>query len=98
MLLVQHVFYNMNLSCFIFPWFITKIQNDGEGIPVQIHQEYNVYVPELIFGHLHTSDNYDDTELRVTGGRNGYGAKLTNIFSTMFTVECADTTTHRYSL
>ena len=28
----------------------------------------------------------------VTGGRNGYGAKLTNIFSTQFTVETNDTT------
>ena len=49
-----------------------------------------MYVPELIFGHLLTSDNYDDTEKRVTGGRNGFGAKLTNVFSTEFTVECLD--------
>ncbi len=27
----------------------------------------------------------------VTGGRNGYGAKLTNVFSTEFIVECNDT-------
>jgi DNA topoisomerase-2 len=47
-------------------------------------------VPELIFGHLLTSSNYDDTEKKVTGGRNGYGAKLTNIFSKKFTVETAD--------
>ncbi|PHJ15103.1 dna topoisomerase [Cystoisospora suis] len=44
----------------------------------------------MIFGQLLTSDNYDDSECRVTGGRNGYGAKLTNIFSQEFTVECAD--------
>ncbi|CBZ55157.1 hypothetical protein NCLIV_055820 [Neospora caninum Liverpool] len=66
------------------------IWNDGEGIPVAIHQEHKVYVPEMIFGQLLTSDNYDDSECRVTGGRNGYGAKLTNIFSSEFTVECAD--------
>ncbi|EPT26031.1 DNA topoisomerase 2, putative [Toxoplasma gondii ME49] len=66
------------------------IWNDGEGIPVAIHQEHKVYVPEMIFGQLLTSDNYDDSECRVTGGRNGYGAKLTNIFSREFTVECAD--------
>ena len=38
-------------------------------------------MPELIFGHLLTSSNYDDGEKKVTGGRNGYGAKLANIFS-----------------
>jgi DNA gyrase/topoisomerase IV subunit B len=37
-----------------------------------------------------TSSNYDDKEEKITGGRNGYGAKLCNIFSTMFTVETAD--------
>jgi DNA topoisomerase II len=50
----------------------------------------NVRVPELIFGHLLTSSNYDDSEKKVTGGRNGCGAKLANIFSTEFIVETAD--------
>jgi len=49
-----------------------------------------MYVPELIFGHLLTSSNYDDSEKKVVGGRNGYGAKLANVFSTKFEVECAD--------
>ena len=48
-----------------------------------------MYVPEMIFGHLLTSSNYNDDEKKVTGGRNGYGAKLTNIFSKKFTVETA---------
>ena len=68
-----------------------SVCNDGIGIDVEIHQEYKIYVPELVFGELLTSTNYDDTEKRVTGGRNGYGAKLTNIFSTFFSVETIDT-------
>ncbi|KAH8741791.1 hypothetical protein FG386_001365 [Cryptosporidium ryanae] len=71
------------------------VYNDGEGIPIEIHKEHQVYVPELIFGHLLTSDNYDDNEDRVTGGRNGFGAKLTNIFSKEFNVECGDSGTER---
>jgi Type IIA topoisomerase (DNA gyrase/topo II, topoisomerase IV), B subunit len=67
-----------------------SVWNNGAGIPVQIHKEYNIYVPEMIFGHLLTSSNYDDAQKKVTGGRNGYGAKLTNIFSKKFTVETAD--------
>ena len=46
-------------------------------------------MPELVFGHLLTSDNYDDSEKKVVGGRNGYGAKLTNIFSSKFQIECS---------
>ncbi|BAM40193.1 DNA topoisomerase 2 [Theileria orientalis strain Shintoku] len=64
--------------------------NDGEPIPIQIHSEHNMYVPQLIFGELLTSDNYDDSEERVTGGRNGFGAKLANIFSKTFTVVVAN--------
>jgi DNA topoisomerase-2 len=66
-----------------------KVSNNGKGLPIQIHKEHKVFVPELVFGHLLTSDNYDDTEKKVTGGRNGFGAKLTNIFSSRFIVETA---------
>ena len=34
------------------------IENNGVGIPVVIHKEHNIYVPELIFGNLMTSSNY----------------------------------------
>lgn len=67
-----------------------SVYNNGDGVPVEIHQEEGVYVPELIFGHLLTSSNYDDNVKKTTGGRNGYGAKLTNIFSTEFVIETAD--------
>lgn len=66
-----------------------SIWNNGQGIPVVMHQEEKMFVPTMIFGHLLTSSNYNDEEQKVTGGRNGYGAKLCNIFSTMFTVETA---------
>lgn len=69
--------------------------NNGDGVPVEIHQDEKVYVPELIFGHLLTSSNYDDNVKKTTGGRNGYGAKLTNIFSTDFIIETADGSRHK---
>ena len=47
-------------------------------------------------GQLLTSSNYDDKEMKVTGGRNGFGAKLANIFSTEFVIETGDTKTNRY--
>ncbi|XP_051968374.1 DNA topoisomerase 2-alpha [Xyrauchen texanus] len=66
-----------------------SVWNNGKGIPVVEHKVEKVYVPALIFGQLLTSSNYDDEQKKVTGGRNGYGAKLCNIFSTKFTVETA---------
>lgn len=66
-----------------------SVYNDGQGIPVEMHATEGVWIPELIFGTLLTSSNYDDDEAKVTGGRNGYGAKLANIYSTEFVVETA---------
>ncbi|XP_028179353.1 DNA topoisomerase 2 isoform X1 [Ostrinia furnacalis] len=66
-----------------------SVYNNGCGIPVVMHKEEKMFVPTMIFGHLLTSSNYNDEEEKVTGGRNGYGAKLCNIFSTKFTVETA---------
>lgn len=69
-----------------------SVYNNGKGIPIRKQQVdgQEIYVPELIFGHLLTSSNYNDNKERVTGGRNGYGAKLTNIFSDKFTIETVD--------
>ncbi|KAF7282810.1 hypothetical protein GWI33_001951 [Rhynchophorus ferrugineus] len=64
-----------------------SVWNNGQGIPVVMHQDEKMYVPTMIFGHLLTSSNYNDEEEKVTGGRNGYGAKLCNIFSSKFIVE-----------
>jgi DNA topoisomerase-2 len=54
-----------------------------------------MYVSTLIFGHLLTSSNFNDEDEKVTGGRNGYGAKLCNVFSTKFTVESASYSEHK---
>lgn len=53
-----------------------SVYNNGKGIPIEIHEKEKIYIPELIFGNLLTSSNYDDDEKKVTGGRNGYGAKV----------------------
>ena len=66
-----------------------SVWNNGRGIPVEIHDKEKIWIPEMIFGHLLTSSNYDDEQQKVTGGRNGYGAKLCNIFSTKFSLETA---------
>lgn len=44
-----------------------SIKNDGAGIPIKYHRDHQVYVPELIFGQMMTSSNYDDSENSIVG-------------------------------
>lgn len=68
-----------------------EIFNDGDGIDIEKHAQYNnIWIPELIFGELLTSTNYNPEEDRLWGGKNGYGSKIANIFSKEFIVETVD--------
>jgi len=67
-----------------------EIINDGAIIPIVINEKENIYNHTLIFGHLLSGSNYDDSEKRYTSGRNGLGAKLTNVLSNSFSVEGVD--------
>jgi len=68
---------------------ITMI-NDGNGIDVAKHPEYDIWIPEMIFGHLRTSTNYDKDEKKIVGGKNGFGFKLVLIWSEWGSVETVD--------
>ena len=70
--------------------YISVYNNGDVGIPVEEHPEHKVLVPSMIFGELLTSSNYDDNMERTTGGRNGLGGKVGNIFSTRFQVDIDD--------
>ena len=64
--------------------------NDGNGIDVAMHPEYKIWIPELIFGHLRTSTNYNKEEKKIVGGKNGFGFKLVLIWSTEGSIETID--------
>tara|TARA_Y100001970_G_C14256331_1_gene875740 strand:- start:4648 stop:8118 length:3471 start_codon:yes stop_codon:yes gene_type:complete len=67
-----------------------EVYNDGDGIDIEVHPEHKVYIPELIFGNMLTSTNYDENEEKIIGGMNGIGAKACNIFSKKFILETVD--------
>ena len=73
-----------------------SVENSGVFIPIKKHETEKgsdgkpIWIPELVLGNLLTSSNYNDDEQRVTGGRNGYGAKLANVFSKKFWVVISD--------
>lgn len=66
------------------------IRNDGESIDVDKHPDYGIYIPQMIFGELLTSTNYDTTEKKLVGGKNGYGVKLVNIFAKQLKLTIVD--------
>jgi DNA topoisomerase-2 len=64
--------------------------NDGNGIDVAEHPEHKTWIPQMIFGELRTSTNYDKEEKKIVGGKNGFGFKLVLIWSTYGSVETID--------
>jgi len=74
---------------------VISLFNDGDGIDVEKHPEYKLWIPEMIFGHLRTSTNYRKDEEKIVGGKNGFGVKLIMIYSKWAKLETLD---HRRGL
>ena len=66
------------------------VKNNGAGVPVVMHEKEKIMIPSMIFGQLLTSENFDDNVDRKVGGTNGLGAKLANIYSSVFEIETVD--------
>lgn len=73
-----------------------SVKNGGPGIDVAKHEEYNEYVPTIIFTYMFAGENYTDTSDNKVAGKNGLGAKLTNIYSDEFTIETVDSVRGKY--
>ena len=72
---------------------VITLYNDGNGIDIAEHPEYKLWIPEMIFGHLRTSTNYDENKKeKIVGGKNGFGFKLVLIWSTWGKIETVDHT------
>ena len=71
---------------------IISVTNSGDGIDIALHPEHKIYIPELIFGNMLTSTNYNDDD-KLGVGQFGIGLKVTNIFSEWFVVETVDAKT-----
>jgi len=69
---------------------VISMFNDGNGIDIEKHPQYNIWIPELIFAHLRTSTNYNKDEKKIVGGKNGLGIKLVFIWSVWGSIETVD--------
>ena len=69
---------------------VITMMNDGNGVDIAKHPENDLWIPEMIFGHLRTSTNYKKDEKKIVGGKNGFGFKLVLIYSKWGEVETVD--------
>lgn len=94
--IVKHKEHGCYVATMIFGQLLTVsstqvvIIDDQQLLYISRGQLHSNADPFSCFYAMMQGSNFDDDEKKTTGGRNGYGAKLANIFSKKFTVECLD--------
>jgi len=64
-----------------------SIQDNGRGIPVDIHPKHNMPALELVLTNLHAGGKFGKGAYQVSGGLHGVGAKCVNAVSEWFIAE-----------
>ena len=64
-----------------------SIQDNGRGIPVDVHPKHNMPALELVLTNLHAGGKFGKGAYQVSGGLHGVGAKCVNAVSEWFVAE-----------
>jgi len=79
--------YAKNITITLLPDHSASVEDDGRGVPVDMHKEYKVSAMELVYTKLHAGGKFGGGGYKVSGGLHGVGASVVNALSTNMKAE-----------